>query len=284
MDAIGRREAGMQRARVVPEGEAPCIWMLAGVLSCWICDLQLDCERCPLDAALRHETRRLLKPPVDAVLDRAANARPASESAAPENPSREQGVHDLEMRDLPALDPDALYSRGHLWVRFEADGRARVGLDAFAARIVGRLRCVVLPLVGSRLQRGRPCTWLDQPGGTLTLLAPITGQVLECNEKLACGTDFELHDSMADAWLFVLQPHRPRKESAALLHAETFSAMVQRDVESWHQALVQALDVVTMSGGETMADGGVPVHSTIELLGSRGMHRLAARYLHPSRA
>ena len=282
MDAVGRREAGMQRARVVPEGETPCIWMLAGVLSCWICDLQLDCERCPLDAALRHETRRVLQPPVDAVLDRAANAQPAS--AAPEDSSREQGVQDLEMRDLPALDPDALYSRGHLWVRFEAEGRARVGLDAFAARIVGRLRCVVLPLVGSRLQRGRPCTWLDQPGGTLTLLAPLSGLVLECNEKLARGSNFELHDSMASAWLFVLQPHRPRTEALALLHAEDFSAIVQRDLESWHQALVRTLDVVTASGGETLADGGLLVRSAIEVLGAGGMHRLAARTLRPSRA
>jgi glycine cleavage system H protein len=183
------------------------------------------------------------------------------------------------MRDLPALDPDALYSRGHLWVRFEADGTARVGLDAFAARIVGRLSCVVLPLVGSRLQRGRPCTWLDQPGGTLTLLAPLSGLVLECNEKLARGTDFELHDSMASAWLFVLQPHRPRKESADLLGAEAFSAMVQSDIESWHQALVRAFDVETMSECETMADGGVLMPSAIDLLGARGMHRLAARYL-----
>ena len=65
MDAIGRREAGVQRARIVPAGETPCIWMQAGVLSCWICDLQLDCEHCPLDAALRHETRRLIAAPTN---------------------------------------------------------------------------------------------------------------------------------------------------------------------------------------------------------------------------
>ena len=278
MDSIGRRGMGVQRARVVPEGETPCIWMQAGVLSCWICDLQLDCEHCPLDAALRHETRRLLAPPVEAVL--AANTQSASEPA--EDAGRKPGARDLAMRDLPALDPGALYSRGHLWVRFEADGRARVGLDAFAARIVGRLRCVVLPIVGSRLQRGRPCTWLDQPGGTLTLLAPLTGQVLECNEKLARGTDFELHDSMTSAWLFVLQPHRPRIESADLLNAEAFSAMVQSDIESWHQALARALDVETVSEGATMADGGVPMPSAVDLLGAHWMHRLAARYLQNS--
>ena len=96
------------------------------------------------------------------------------------------------------------------------------------------------------------------------------------------GTDFELHDSMASAWLFVLQPHRPRKESADLLHAEAFSAMVQSDSESWHQALVRALDMETVSACETMADGGVPMPSVIDLLGARGMHRLAARYLQNS--
>ncbi len=30
-----------------------CIWMLAGVLTYRLCDREYDCERCPLDAALR---------------------------------------------------------------------------------------------------------------------------------------------------------------------------------------------------------------------------------------
>lgn len=30
-----------------------CVWMEAGVIRFWLCNRDFDCERCPLDAALR---------------------------------------------------------------------------------------------------------------------------------------------------------------------------------------------------------------------------------------
>lgn len=47
-----------------------CVWMSAGVLRFWLCDRGFDCDRCPLDAALRRVRR-----PVVAASTTAAGSR-----------------------------------------------------------------------------------------------------------------------------------------------------------------------------------------------------------------
>jgi hypothetical protein len=53
-----------------------CVWMAAGVLRFWLCDRGFDCDRCPLDAALR----RVRRPGLTA---QAAAAGSSSESTFP---------------------------------------------------------------------------------------------------------------------------------------------------------------------------------------------------------
>jgi hypothetical protein len=41
-----------------PHHVLPCLWTTAGVLAYRLCDLEYDCDHCPLDAALRGAARR----------------------------------------------------------------------------------------------------------------------------------------------------------------------------------------------------------------------------------
>lgn len=282
MDEETRKNLEATYAHVVPAGETPCVWMTAGVLTCWLCDRNLECQACPLDAALRHDAERPLQaaprrhPVVPVGLEGSA-VLPAVSQPREAAPAR--ALEDLWSGELEPLDPSALYGRSHTWVRSEPDGRVRIGLDPFAARIVGRLRCVVLAPLGTRLRKGKPCAWLDQHGGTLTLLAPISGQVVECNENLGQRAEFELRDPLHGEWLLVLQPHRLRTESRELLSADGFGPLLRQDLDAWRTSVQASIDAGSGPVGRTLADGGVTVRDLTELLGSSGLHRLAARFL-----
>lgn len=286
MHEEAKKKLGVTHEPILPKGETPCVWMLAGVLTCWLCDRDLVCETCPLDAALRHEADRhgrTAPPPPPRALDavfRSEKHHGEEPQPAPAGPRLE----DLLTMDLMPLDARGLYTRDHMWVLPETDGLVRVGLDPFAARIVGRLRSVVLAPVGARLRKGRPCAWLDMPGGTLTLLAPISGQVVQCNQELGRRTDLEIHEPFTSEWLLKLQPFRIRTESRELQDATEFAPRVQEDFVLWQQELRQASQRADPSLGRTMADGGHSVRSLAELLGTRGVHRLASRFLAPSKA
>ena len=284
MDEETRKNLEATYAHVVPDGETPCVWMTAGVLTCWLCDRDLECQACPLDAALRHDAER----PLQAATRRRSEPLLVRDGAAalPAVPQRQETLPAPVLEDLwsgacEALDPQAQYGRTHTWVRSEPDGRVRIGLDPFAARIVGRLRCVVLAPLGTRLRKGKPCAWLDQHGGTLTLLAPISGQVVACNEDLGQRSEFELRDPLHSEWLLVLQPHRLRTESRELLDAAAFGPVLRQDLEAWRDAVQASIDSASGPVGRTLQDGGVSVRNLTELLGSSGLHRLAARFLGP---
>ncbi len=53
---MSRAQEGHDGGRSGASGrEARCVWMLAGVLSYRLCNRAFECDRCPLDRALREE-------------------------------------------------------------------------------------------------------------------------------------------------------------------------------------------------------------------------------------
>ena len=63
----------------------------------------------------------------------------------------------VDMEDVQGIQiPQGVYlHRGHAWVGMASGGQVRIGLDAFAARLLGPLDRIDLPLLGKPLKRGR---------------------------------------------------------------------------------------------------------------------------------
>ena len=128
----------MEVTRLCPIQQAlmlsrPCLWISAGLLTYKLCDRDFNCDCCPLDAALGGASSGSFRR--EALLVPSCRAR--------------------------LFPDDRLYTTSHAWVRSVGAAREdrlfRVGLDAFAAAIVGRCRevtCHVSERSASR--RGRP--------------------------------------------------------------------------------------------------------------------------------
>lgn len=273
------------QTRIVPSNEQPCIWMLAGVLSCWLCDRDLQCETCPLDAALSHDSQRKLRrgkrrPRVAAESRQRQATAPPTKPVVPEQGSTSgRDLTEIVSADLEQLDAQCSYAKAHTWARVESESHVRVGVDPFVARISGSLRLAVLLPVGTQVWKGRPCAWLDQPGGTLTLRSPISGIVRERNQQLCQRSDFSLEDPFGEDWLYLVQPLRLRTEERLLLDAPSFQSVVQEDFGSWQRLVFDSIEGDTGPVGRTLADGGVQVHDLMELLGEARLHEIATRFL-----
>jgi glycine cleavage system H lipoate-binding protein len=134
-----------------------CVWMNAGLLSYKLCNRGFDCEHCLLDAALREDAP-------------AAGTRPDSRSTWP-----------------PGLVPDdRLYSPGHTWLQ-ALPGAPRVwrlGLDAFAAAIIGAATEIRWADPAPLLHPGDPACQIDVGIGDVSLEAPFPCRVIRTNETL----------------------------------------------------------------------------------------------------
>lgn len=269
---------------LIPTGEQACVWMQAGLLAWRLCDLDYHCERCPLDAAMRHHGDAAVQairaePPAEDL----PVAVPPAPPAHPAYPGTPAGMESLLRLRLPSLDPAGLYHPAHTWVRRDSPGRARIGLDAFAVRIAGHPRGVVLPPPGTHLRQGHPCAWLDTPGGTLTVLAPISGLVVEGNGEVVASPERIGAEPFAAGWLLVLLPSNWEREESRLTPAADFHRTLARDLVTWRSSVLQAMRSRSPAIGPTLADGGARVTDLDELLGARRRCELALPFFtgHP---
>lgn len=192
-----------------------------------------------------------------------------------------EGLLQLE---LPELEPRFLYHPGHVWVCVDDPKRVRIGLDPFATCIVGSLRSVVTPPPGQKLRRGHPCAWLDTPGGVLSVLAPLSGELLAANGALDASPQRMHADPFGSGWLLELSPGTLEAEVRRLETAPQFARRLARDCARWQGRIRRAVRLRSPRVGSTLADGQLPVATLDELLGPPLRVAIAAYFLAGGRA
>jgi glycine cleavage system H protein len=114
-----------------------------------------------------------------------------------------------------------LYSKDHEWV-LPQERRAKVGISEFAQSELGDISFVELPDVGRQVNRGESVCSIDSLKSTSEIYAPVSGTVLEVNEKLADEQACALvnTDPLGQGWLFILEMSDPEEIEELLTRAE----------------------------------------------------------------
>jgi len=73
-------------------------------------------------------------------------------------------------------------SEGHCWANIAEDGTAKVGIDDFAKKIVGKLDSIGLPNLGMAVKKGQSLFTLNQGQRSISFKSPVSGKVKEVNK------------------------------------------------------------------------------------------------------
>jgi glycine cleavage system H lipoate-binding protein len=168
---------------------------------------------------------------------------------------------------------DRLFHRGHAWLKGGSDGLVTVGLDDFAARLVGPMSRVSLPGIGSAVGQGEQAWRLFAADGrSVDMLSPVDGTVVEVNAKVASSPDLAERDPYGEGWLMKVRPSRLRANRINLLSGQA--------VHRWMEETAAGLRGRFAPGlGALAQDGGVPVSGMARAIDPEGWDRLAARFL-----
>ncbi|KPJ86750.1 MAG: hypothetical protein AMS18_15280 [Gemmatimonas sp. SG8_17] len=211
---MDQRPLRPKNARLIPDSALPCVWMTAGLVAYKLCDREYDCENCPFDAAL---------------------CGPTSNLQGSTFASHRQGK--WEFRN------DRQYHPSHGWAK-QIDGtRVRVGLDAFAGRLLDRITSVVLPPIRSRILRGRPACWVIDDSELLPVRAPVSGTVLHTNGTVQHNPSLVAQSPYDDGWLLDVQCSVPLDEQPGLVSAEEPITNLRRflGAKRYHRLIQQYL-------------------------------------------
>lgn len=98
------------------------------------------------------------------------------------------------------------YVKTHEWLKLEADGTVTVGITDFAQNSLGDLVFVEVPAAGRKLGKDEGCSVVESVKAASDVYAPIAGEVIAANAKLADSPEILNSDPYGEGWLWKMKP------------------------------------------------------------------------------
>ncbi|HJR92319.1 MAG TPA: glycine cleavage system protein GcvH [Acidimicrobiia bacterium] len=102
--------------------------------------------------------------------------------------------------------PDHLrYTEEHEWVETLDDGTLRLGITDYAQDQLGDVVFVELSPVGG-VEAGAMVAEVESTKSVAEVYAPVAGEVVELNERLADSPELVNNDPYGEGWFVVMRP------------------------------------------------------------------------------
>jgi glycine cleavage system H protein len=117
--------------------------------------------------------------------------------------------------------PDELkYHREHDWARIEGD-EAVLGITWYAQDSLGELVHFEPPTDGQQIQRGASYGEVESVKAVSDVIAPLSGEILEVNQKVVDAPETVNEDPYGEGWLIRIRIS-DASEVDSLLDVETY--------------------------------------------------------------
>jgi glycine cleavage system H protein len=118
------------------------------------------------------------------------------------------------------VDDTLLYTETDEWVKVEGDV-ARIGVTDYAQKMLRDVVGVELPKPGARVRRGQSVAVIESIKATAEVYTPVTGTVVEVNERLRDEPELVNKDPYGGGWIVAVKIDDP-KELEQLLKPQEY--------------------------------------------------------------
>ena len=112
------------------------------------------------------------------------------------------------------------YAKTHEWAKKEG-GKVRIGISDHAQHEITDVVHVELPAIGKKVAAGQPAAVVESVKSAFDIYAPISGTVVEINDKLSSSPELVNQSPYADGFFFVIEASSPA-ELDLLMSAEDY--------------------------------------------------------------
>ena len=168
---------------------------------------------------------------------------------------------------------DVMFHPGHAWARVEADNMVTVGMDDFAAKLLGSVDSISLPEEGSKVKQGAFGWLMKAEARVIHMLSPVEGEVVAINREVIDSPALAFEDPYGKGWLF--------KVSNGNLTPNLKNMVPASMVGEWFQNIRDTLacrqPVPAVAG--LYQDGGEPVSGLAKAIDPQRWDDLAREFL-----
>ncbi|MCY0868609.1 MAG: glycine cleavage system protein GcvH [Desulfurococcus sp.] len=127
------------------------------------------------------------------------------------------------------IKTDRRYTESDEWALLEG-GRVKIGITDYAQKELKDIVSVELPEVGRTVEKGGELGIVDSIKSSSSYYAPVSGRIVEVNEKLLTAPELINKDPYGEGWIAVIEPSNPG-EYTQLLDAEKYAESIKRRIQ-----------------------------------------------------
>ncbi|MDD9302843.1 MAG: glycine cleavage system protein H [Desulfobacter sp.] len=153
-----------------------------------------------------------------------------------------------------ALPAGYYLSPGHTWIKLEEKNRVSLGVDDFAARLLGGFDALSAPLMGQRLTRGRPAFTLGRGRNSVSFTAPISGMITETNPRVQKNPNQIAQAPYTEGWIITLFCPGLKQDLKQLMFMDTARKFMENEAQSLYQFIEERTGLKAADGGTLVND------------------------------
>lgn len=184
-----------------------------------------------------------------------------------------KGVAPPVMLKHPGFDVPQGYCfhPGHTWVMDEGRQNARVGIDAFAGNLFGKIDSIELTDLNRWVRQGQVLCTVTREGQSIELLSPVEGVMVSINHEVLKNPDLIIDDPYKNGWLCVVKAPEMATNVKNLLQGPVILPWMQNSLARIG-AMVQQLTPALAQ------DGGLPVKGLLFQVDASTQHQLVKEF------
>ena len=141
---------------------------------------------------------------------------------------------------------------GHTWVLDEGHQNARVGIDAFAGNLFGKIDSIELASLNRWVRQGQKVCTVKREGRSIDLLSPVEGVLVSVNHEVLKNPNLIVDDPYKNGWLCVIKAPELAINTKNLLQGTVVAAWMQNSIARLGAKLQQLSPALAQDGGLPM--------------------------------
>jgi glycine cleavage system H lipoate-binding protein len=160
---------------------------------------------------------------------------------------------------------------GHTWVVDEGRQNARVGIDAFAGNLFGKIDSIEVADLNRWVRQGQSLCTITRDGRSVDLLCPIEGVLISVNHEVLKNPNLIVEDPYRNGWLCVIKAPEMSTNVKNLLRGPI--------VLPWMQNSLARIGAMVQQMNPALAqDGGLPVKGLLFQVDAKAQQQLAKEF------
>ncbi|MCX8026655.1 MAG: glycine cleavage system protein GcvH [Thermodesulfovibrionales bacterium] len=122
---------------------------------------------------------------------------------------------------------DIKYHKEHTWVRISGK-KAVVGITDYAQESLGDIVYIDLPEIDSTVEANTEMAEIESTKSTSSVIAPVSGTIVEVNEKLIDAPEIINEEPYTKGWIAVIEMDNP-SEVSELMDVDDYEAYISEE-------------------------------------------------------